>query len=42
MENYYAQSTREVLKQLNTSEDGLSKKEVEERLKKYGYNELKN
>ncbi|GAJ24562.1 unnamed protein product, partial [marine sediment metagenome] len=41
MENYYALSINEVLKQLNTSKEGLSQKEVEERLKKYGYNELK-
>ena len=31
----------EVLKELDTTEEGLTDKEAEERLKKYGYNELR-
>ena len=38
---YYKKNTQEVLKSLNSSLDGLSKEDVQERLKKYGYNELK-
>lgn len=38
---YYKKSTQEVIKCLNSSLNGLSKKEAEERLKKYGHNELK-
>jgi len=42
MKNYYSQSIREVLRQLNTdSEKGLSQTEARRRLEKYGYNELK-
>ncbi|MEK7145867.1 MAG: cation-transporting P-type ATPase, partial [Patescibacteria group bacterium] len=35
-------STREVFEELNTSEKGLSLKEAEKRLKKFGPNELKD
>lgn len=38
---FYKKNTQDVLKSLNTSFNGLSKEEVQERLKKYGYNELK-
>lgn len=38
---FYKKNTQEVLKLLNSSLDGLSKEEAAERLKKYGYNELK-
>lgn len=38
---YYKKSTQEVIKCLNSSLNGLSKKEAQERLKKYGHNELK-
>ena len=38
---FYKKNTQEVLKSLNSSLDGLSKEDVQERLKKYGYNELK-
>ena len=33
--------TEEVFKELNTQKEGLTEKEVEKRLKKYGYNEIK-
>ena len=38
---YYAKQVKEVFSLLNTKESGLSKKEAESRLKKFGYNELK-
>lgn len=38
---WYSQSAEEVMKALNTSEDGLSDAGAEERLKKYGRNELR-
>ncbi len=38
---FYKKNTQEVIKLLNSSLDGLSKEEAEERLKKYGHNELK-
>ena len=38
---FYKKNTQEVLKSLNSSLDGLSKEDAQERLKKYGYNELK-
>ena len=38
---FYKKNTQDVIELLNTSFDGLSKKEVCKRLKKYGYNELK-
>ena len=38
---FYKKNTQDVLKSLNTSFNGLSKEEAQERLKKYGYNELK-
>lgn len=42
MENkYYLQEIEEVYKEFNTSKDGLSSKEAEARLEKYGKNKLK-
>lgn len=38
---FYKKNTQEVIKLLNSSLNGLSKEEAEERIKKYGYNELK-
>ena len=38
---YYDETADAVLKALNTSEDGLSSEEAENRVKKYGKNELK-
>src|SRR3989344_7019523 len=38
---YHSIDLREVLKKLDTSKDGLSIEEVEERIKKYGLNEIK-
>ncbi|HTY43930.1 MAG TPA: magnesium-translocating P-type ATPase [Patescibacteria group bacterium] len=40
-EDYWSGKKEEVLKKLGSSEKGLSNKEAEERLKKYGYNEIK-
>ena len=37
-ENYYSLDVKEVLKSLKTSEKGLTKKEAEQRLDKYGIN----
>jgi len=39
-ENYYSLNVKEVLKSLKTSEEGLTKKEAEKRLEKYGINEI--
>ncbi len=39
-ENYYASTPKEVLKQLNSSEKGLTEKEAKKRIEEYGYNEL--
>lgn len=39
---YYSMPIEEVLKDLNTTIEGLSDKEAEKRLKENGYNELKN
>ncbi len=39
--DFYQMQTDEALKALDTSENGLSKKEVEKRLKKYGQNTFK-
>lgn len=39
-QEWYKLSINEIFKILNTSENGLSKKEILERIKKYGYNEL--
>ncbi|MCX8158771.1 MAG: HAD-IC family P-type ATPase [Candidatus Pacearchaeota archaeon] len=41
MTTWHAIDKKEVLEILKTSEKGLSEKEAEERLKKYGYNEIK-
>ena len=38
---FYKKNAQEVMKSLNSSLGGLSKEEAEERLKEYGYNELK-
>ena len=38
--NWHSLSEEEVLRKLNTDLKGLSQREAEERLKKYGYNEL--
>ncbi len=38
---FYKKNTQEVLKLLNSSLDGLSKEDVQERIKSHGYNELK-
>ena len=38
---YYRKEYSEVIKDLNTMTEGLTEKEAEERLRKYGYNELK-
>jgi Ca2+-transporting ATPase len=40
MTDYYSQKIPEVIKSLNTSEDGLTKEEAAKRLEEYGYNEL--
>ena len=39
---YAIKNTEEVLKELKTSEKGISEKEAEERLKIHGFNEIKN
>ncbi len=39
--SWHAMPIEEVLKELDTTEEGLTDKEAEERLKKYGYNELR-
>ena len=41
MENYYNLGIEEIEKKLNTSKKGLSDKEVNDRIEKYGFNELK-
>lgn len=38
--HYYTLDTKEVLKNLDTSINGLTKEEVKNRLNKYGKNEL--
>ena len=40
MEKYYSKDTNTILKELNSSTSGLSSSEAEERLKKYGKNQL--
>ena len=40
MTDYYSQKIPEVIKSLNTSENGLTKAEAAKRLEEYGYNEL--
>ena len=37
---YYAMSTEEIFQKFQTSEEGLTTKEAEKRIEKYGYNEL--
>ena len=37
---YHSKNTEEVLRQFNTTKEGLTDKEAKERLKQYGYNEL--
>lgn len=39
--NWHLMNTEEIIKELNTRLDGLAEKEVRERLKKYGFNEIK-
>ncbi|MBU2053077.1 MAG: cation-transporting P-type ATPase [Nanoarchaeota archaeon] len=38
--DWHTKSKEEILKELNTSENGLSKQDAEKRLKKYGLNEI--
>ena len=40
MVDYYTLSVSETIKSIKGFEDGLTKKEVRKRLKKFGYNEL--
>lgn len=40
MKNFYSKTSKEVMKQFNVSKDGLSTKQHEESINKYGYNEL--
>ena len=40
--NWYQLSLEEILKQLNTNTNGLTSSEAQERLKKFGLNELKS
>ncbi|MCP6719667.1 MAG: cation-transporting P-type ATPase, partial [Patescibacteria group bacterium] len=40
MEKFHHQKKEDIFKKLNTSEKGLSGKEAESRLKKYGLNEI--
>ena len=40
MKNFYTKTTAEVLNELNASQQGLSKTEAQERLNKYGKNQL--
>ncbi len=42
MENFYSKKQEEVFKDLNTQEKGLTDKEAETRLEKYGENEIKD
>ena len=42
MEEYYKKSIQSVFDELTTSQDGLSNKEVETRIKQFGYNEIKS
>ena len=41
MENYYNLGIEETEKELNTNKEGLNDKEVNDRIEKYGFNELK-
>ena len=38
--NYYSKTKEEIFRELETTENGLSKEEAQRRLKKYGKNEL--
>ena len=40
--DYYSIGIDEILKEFNTTREGLSDKEAEKRLKENGYNELRN
>lgn len=40
MASFYTKEVEEVIKELDTNIEGLSSKEAERRLQKYGYNEL--
>ncbi len=40
--NWHSMSIKDVLKELETTEEGLTDKEAEKRLKEYGYNELRS
>lgn len=37
---YHSKTKEEVLRQFNTTEEGLTDEEAQKRLKEYGYNEL--
>ena len=41
MENYYNLGIEEIEKKLNTNKEGLSDKEINDRIEKHGFNELK-
>ena len=41
MAEFYQMNTDEVIQKLESNRNGLKEKEVRERLKKYGFNELK-
>ena len=41
-DNWHSMGIEDVLKKLNTTEEGLSDEEAEKRIKEYGYNELRN
>lgn len=41
MAGYYSKTENEIFKELSTDKDGLTEKEAEARLQKYGYNEIK-
>ena len=40
MSNWHTRETNEVMQELNVTHEGLTSQEAQERLKKYGYNEL--
>ena len=41
-DNWHSMGIEDVLKKLNTTEEGLSDEEADKRIKEYGYNELRN